>query len=53
VWWEKTGIDPISAARALWLKTRPLGALWIGDERTSQETKTAEDRASHDVASAD
>ncbi len=27
VWWEKTGIDPSSAARALWLKTHPLGAL--------------------------
>ena len=27
VWWEKTGIDPSSAARALWLKTHPLDAL--------------------------
>jgi hypothetical protein len=23
-WWEKTGIDPSSAARVLWLKTHPL-----------------------------
>ena len=23
-WWNKTGIDPTPAARALWLKTRPL-----------------------------
>jgi hypothetical protein len=23
-WWKKTGIDPIAAARALWLKTHPL-----------------------------
>jgi hypothetical protein len=23
-WWSKTGIDPIAAARVLWLKTHPL-----------------------------
>jgi hypothetical protein len=23
-WWKKTGIDPSSAARVLWLKTHPL-----------------------------
>jgi hypothetical protein len=23
-WWEKLGLDPASAARALWLKTHPL-----------------------------
>jgi hypothetical protein len=23
-WWNKTGIDPTPAARALWLKTHPL-----------------------------
>jgi hypothetical protein len=23
-WWEKIGIDPFPAARALWLQTRPL-----------------------------
>lgn len=23
-WWKKTGVDPIAAARALWLKTHPL-----------------------------
>jgi hypothetical protein len=26
VWWTKIGIDPISAARVLWLKTHPLPA---------------------------
>jgi ERF superfamily len=25
-WWEKLGLDPTKAARALWLKTHPLGA---------------------------
>ena len=25
-WWEKSGIDPLPAARVLWLKTRPLPA---------------------------
>jgi hypothetical protein len=24
VWWDKTGIDPIDAARSLWLKSHPL-----------------------------
>ena len=24
VWWDKTGIDPIAAARSLWLKSHPL-----------------------------
>jgi hypothetical protein len=23
-WWNKTGVDPTAAARALWLKTHPL-----------------------------
>jgi ERF superfamily len=23
-WWEKTGIDPVAAARSLWLESRPL-----------------------------
>jgi len=26
VWWNKTGIDPITAARVLWLKTHPLAS---------------------------
>jgi hypothetical protein len=26
-WWNKTGIDPIAAARALWLKTHPLSRI--------------------------
>jgi len=25
-WWHMTGIDPMPAARALWLETHPLGA---------------------------
>jgi hypothetical protein len=25
VWWQKLGLDPTSAARALWLQTHPLG----------------------------
>jgi hypothetical protein len=25
-WWQKTRIDPVSAARALWLKTHPLSS---------------------------
>ena len=25
-WWQKIGLDPTTAARALWLKTHPLGA---------------------------
>jgi hypothetical protein len=24
LWWRNTGIDPLAAARALWLETRPL-----------------------------
>jgi hypothetical protein len=24
VWWDKTGIDPTTAARSLWLKSHPL-----------------------------
>jgi hypothetical protein len=27
-WWQKAGIDPIAAARALWLKTHPLAKRW-------------------------
>jgi hypothetical protein len=23
LWWQKTGIDPLAAARALWLETHP------------------------------
>jgi hypothetical protein len=23
-WWQKTGIDPVAVARALWLETHPL-----------------------------
>ena len=23
-WWQKAGVDPIAAARALWLETRPI-----------------------------
>jgi hypothetical protein len=26
-WWRKTGIDPLAAARVLWLETHPLGAV--------------------------
>jgi hypothetical protein len=27
VWWNKTGVDPTAAARALWLKTHPLPSI--------------------------
>ena len=33
-WWEKAGIDPTAAARALWLETHPLPA--ISDQTRSQ-----------------
>jgi hypothetical protein len=26
-WWQKTGIEPLAVARALWLETHPLGAV--------------------------
>jgi hypothetical protein len=29
-WWQKLGLDPAGAARALWLQTHPLGAEQIG-----------------------
>lgn len=31
-WWNKTGIDPICAARVLWLKTHPLPSVTGGAE---------------------
>jgi hypothetical protein len=29
-WWQKIGLDPTTAARALWLQTHPLGREQIG-----------------------
>jgi ERF superfamily len=31
-WWKKTGVDPIAAARALWLQTHPLPGISQTDE---------------------
>jgi hypothetical protein len=31
IWWSKTGIDPLKAARRLWLETHPLSAGRTGD----------------------
>jgi hypothetical protein len=38
-WWQKTGIDPLAAARALWLETHPLpraGAVATSNEATCE-----------------
>jgi len=38
-WWRKTGIDPLAAARALWLETHPLpraGAVATSNEATGE-----------------
>jgi hypothetical protein len=37
-WWNKTGIDPIPAARALWLKTHPLPST-IGTVRSKLQNE--------------
>ena len=38
LWWRKTGIDPLAAARALWLETHPL----LRAEATAANTTTPE-----------
>jgi len=40
-WWQRTGIDPLAAARTLWLETHPLG-------RT--ETSTVEKESGNQLA---
>jgi hypothetical protein len=40
-WWEKTGIDPTTTARALWLETHPLPAI---SDKTSVEDLTSANR---------
>jgi ERF superfamily protein len=37
-WWNKTGVDPIAAARALWLKTHPLPDV-IGQTETDPKSQ--------------
>jgi ERF superfamily len=34
-WWQNTGIDPLTAARALWLKTHPLPRAEDGTTKTT------------------
>jgi hypothetical protein len=43
-WWNKTGVDPTAAARALWLKTHPLPSI-IGqtDSKSQDEPKLETD----------
>ena len=38
-WWEKTGIDPTTTARALWLETHPLPA--ISDKASVEDPASA------------
>ena len=38
-WWEKTGIDPTTTARALWLETHPL--LAISDKTSVEDLASA------------
>src|SRR5215472_3291635 len=38
-WWEKTGIDPTTTARALWLETHPLPA--ISDKASVEDLASA------------
>ena len=43
-WWKKTGIDPIAAARILWLKTHPLPtAVGQAGSKLQKEPKLAGD----------
>jgi ERF superfamily len=36
-WWNKTGVDPTAAARALWLKTHPLPGIITQTDSKSQD----------------
>jgi hypothetical protein len=38
-WWNKTGLDPTAAARALWLKTHPLPSI-IGQTHSKSQDET-------------
>jgi hypothetical protein len=38
-WWKKSGIDPMPAARVLWLKTHPV-CDWAGKRGTSAKGRT-------------
>jgi hypothetical protein len=44
-WWQKAGMDPAAAARALWLKTHPLPARPSTVSREGVLTETAADPA--------
>jgi hypothetical protein len=41
-WWNKTGIDPTAAARALWLKTHPLPSIIGQTDSKSQDEPNLE-----------
>jgi ERF superfamily len=43
VWWQNLGIDPIAAARALWLKTHPLPSLITHSGSKLQNKSNLED----------
>jgi ERF superfamily len=49
-WWQKTGMDPTAAARALWLKTHPLP---VRPRTVSTEGALAETMADPGLGSAD
>ena len=46
-WWKKIGLDPIAAARALWLRSHPLPQ---GSENATGRDPTTFDRSAHGVA---
>jgi hypothetical protein len=41
-WWNKTGVDPIPAARVLWLKTHPLPNIIVQTDSKSQDEPNLE-----------
>ena len=41
-WWNKTGVDPTAAARALWLKTHPLPSIIGQTDSKSQDEPNLE-----------
>ncbi len=41
LWWQKTGLDPLAAARALWLESHPLPGGDTYDEATGEIIETS------------